>query len=102
MQRRVAMLRLLSTNKELADLTLSVGNDNSSMLRPDSLSKAEPELACRRGIVVETEPRRCSMRRILVAVTAALVFAGTFVAGAQTRLQPSGEQPTSPGSVPAR
>jgi hypothetical protein len=44
MQRRVAMLRLLSTNKELADLTLSVGSDNASMLRPDSLSKAETEL----------------------------------------------------------
>lgn len=44
MQRHVSMLRLLSTNKELADLTLSVGNDNTSMLRPDSLSKAETEL----------------------------------------------------------
>ena len=39
------------------------------------------------------------MRRVLVAVTAALVFAGTSVAGAQTRLQPSGEQPTSQGSA---
>lgn len=43
MQRQVAMLQLLSTNKELADLTLKAG-DGTSMLRPDSLSKAEAEL----------------------------------------------------------
>ncbi len=43
MQRQVAMVRLLSTNKELADLTLKAG-DNTSMLRPDSLSRAEAEL----------------------------------------------------------
>lgn len=44
MQRKVAMIRLLSTNKELADLTLSVG-ESGNALRPDSLDKAEAELA---------------------------------------------------------
>ena len=39
------------------------------------------------------------MRGVVIAVTAALVLAGTSVAGAQTRLQPPGEQPTSPGSA---
>jgi len=42
MQRHVAMIQLLTTNKELADLTLSVGDN--SMLRPDSLDKAQTEL----------------------------------------------------------
>lgn len=43
MTRKVAMIRLLATNKELADLTLSVG-DGASALRPDALTKAEAEL----------------------------------------------------------
>lgn len=42
-QRQVALLRLLSTNKELADLTISVEKDNP--LRPDSLRKSELELS---------------------------------------------------------
>lgn len=44
MQRKVAMIRLLATNKELADLTLSVG-EGANALRPDSLNKAESELS---------------------------------------------------------
>jgi hypothetical protein len=44
MKRQVDRIRLLSTNRELADLTLSVGDSSTSLLRPDSLSKAEEEL----------------------------------------------------------
>lgn len=43
MERQVSFLRLLSTNQELADLTLSVGQDNNP-LRPESLAKSEMEL----------------------------------------------------------
>ena len=42
-QRRVNMIQFLSTNREMADLTLSVG-ENKSLLRPDSLAEAEQEL----------------------------------------------------------
>src|SRR5437868_4251922 len=42
-QRRVAMIRFLSTNVELAQLTVSAG-DNKSLLRPDSLTDAEEEM----------------------------------------------------------
>jgi hypothetical protein len=41
-QRRVQMIRYLSTNVEVA--TLTVGADNKSLLRPDSLNDAEEEL----------------------------------------------------------
>jgi hypothetical protein len=43
MQRQVAMVRMLTTNREFADLTLRAG-DNTSVLRPDALMKAETEL----------------------------------------------------------
>jgi hypothetical protein len=43
MQRQVAMVRLLTTNREFADLTLRAG-ESTSLLRPDSLLKAETEL----------------------------------------------------------
>ena len=39
------------------------------------------------------------MRHVLIAVAAGLILAGTSLASAQTRLQPSGEQPMSPGSA---
>jgi hypothetical protein len=39
------------------------------------------------------------MRHVLITVAAGLVLAGASVAGAQTRLQPSGEQPANPGSA---
>jgi hypothetical protein len=39
------------------------------------------------------------MRRVLITLAAGLLVTGVSVAGAQTRLQPSGEQPTSPGSA---
>ena len=39
------------------------------------------------------------MRHVLITVAAGLVLAGATVAGAQTRLQPSGEQPASQGSA---
>jgi hypothetical protein len=42
-KRQVAFVRLLSTNKALADLTISIG-DKESPLRPDSLAKTEQEL----------------------------------------------------------
>jgi hypothetical protein len=42
-ERRVKMIRFLSTNREMADLTLSIG-DNKSLLRPESLVQAEQEL----------------------------------------------------------
>ncbi len=42
-KRRVAMVQYLSTNREMADLTLSVAGDKS-MLRPDSLAEAQQEL----------------------------------------------------------
>ncbi|MGV3774479.1 MAG: hypothetical protein ACO1QB_16385 [Verrucomicrobiales bacterium] len=43
MGRQVSLLRMLSTNKELADLTFNVGDANNP-LRPDSLAKSELEL----------------------------------------------------------
>src|SRR5688500_10570804 len=43
MERRVALIRLYSTNVELAQMALSVG-DNKTLIRPDSLSEAEEEL----------------------------------------------------------
>lgn len=46
-ERQVALVRLLATNKELANLTLSVGAGGSA-LRPDSLSKSEVELSLMR------------------------------------------------------
>ena len=39
------------------------------------------------------------MRHVLIVVAAGLMFAGASVAGAQTRPQPSGEQPLSAGSA---
>ncbi|MDX1952595.1 MAG: hypothetical protein SFY81_10435 [Verrucomicrobiota bacterium] len=44
MQRQVALLRLLSTNQELADLALSIPGQTGGSLRPDALLKAETEL----------------------------------------------------------
>lgn len=49
MGRQVALLKLLSTNKELAELTFNVG-DASTPLRPESLGKAETEL----GLLTQT------------------------------------------------
>ena len=43
MQRQVSMIRLLTTNREFADLVLRAA-DNTSMLRPEALAKAEVEL----------------------------------------------------------
>ena len=43
-QRQVSLLRMLSTNKELADLAFNVGSAGSNPLRPDSLEKSELEL----------------------------------------------------------
>lgn len=43
MQRRVALIRLYSTNAEFAKFAMSVG-DNKSLIRPESLSEAEEEL----------------------------------------------------------
>ena len=43
-QRQVSLLRMLSTNKELADLAFNVGSVGSNPLRPDSLEKSEFEL----------------------------------------------------------
>jgi hypothetical protein len=42
--RQVGLLRMLSTNKELADLAFNIGDANSNPLRPDALSKSELEL----------------------------------------------------------
>ena len=43
-QRQVALLNLLSTNPELAQLTLNIPGQSSSLLRPEALSKAQTEL----------------------------------------------------------
>lgn len=43
MQRRVALIRLYSTNAELAQMALSVGN-GKTVIRPESLADAEQEL----------------------------------------------------------
>lgn len=43
-QRQVALVRMLSTNKELADLAFNVGEGAATALRPDSLQKSELEL----------------------------------------------------------
>lgn len=42
-ERRVKMVQFLSTNREMADLTLSVG-ESKTLLRPESLAEAEEEL----------------------------------------------------------
>jgi hypothetical protein len=42
-QRQVAYMRLLSTNREFADLTLHA-KESTSLMRPESLTKAEMEL----------------------------------------------------------
>ena len=39
------------------------------------------------------------MRNVLIAAAAGLLLAGVSVAGAQTRLQPSGQQPTTSNSA---
>jgi hypothetical protein len=44
-QRHVALLQLLATNKELAELTLSTGIPGENPLKPESLGKAETELS---------------------------------------------------------
>lgn len=49
-QRQVALLKLLSTNKELAELTFNLGSENGTPLRPESLGKAETEL----GLLTQT------------------------------------------------
>lgn len=44
-QRHVALLQLLATNKELAELTLSTGIPGENPLKPESLGKAQTELS---------------------------------------------------------
>jgi hypothetical protein len=42
-ERHLALVRLLATNKELAELTLSTGIPGENPLKPESLTKAETE-----------------------------------------------------------